>query len=168
MKDSDDCAWVSEWLPEFLAGRTSEADSERVRAHLEGCAECRTRANAVSLLQQTPVPAPDPDRWDDFVEGVVDETGKRKTPKAVRWISAAAAVLVISGGALLYMERGGGSGEPAENSIEALARDVAELPEAEAAAWTAGFAPLSGVPPLAESGITVEELEQLVKEAGRT
>jgi predicted anti-sigma-YlaC factor YlaD len=69
-----DCDKVGDLIPEFLAGRVSEADDREVRRHLESCAECRNRANAVSLLQQTPIPRPDPDRWDHFVTEVVEET----------------------------------------------------------------------------------------------
>ena len=68
MTNTDDCSWVIDVIPEFLAGRLTEAERERVRAHLASCSECRDRANAVSLLQQTPVPVPDPGRW----EGVAD------------------------------------------------------------------------------------------------
>ena len=61
MNGPDECAGISDILPEFLAGRVSADDDRRIRQHLKTCAECRSRANAVSLLQQTPVPQPDPD-----------------------------------------------------------------------------------------------------------
>lgn len=82
-----DCDKVGDLIPEFLAGRVSEADDREVRRHLESCAECRNRANAVSLLQQTPIPRPDPDRWDHFVTEVVEETEHRG-----RWASAPGAL----------------------------------------------------------------------------
>lgn len=74
MTGQNDCDKIGDLIPEFLAGRVSEADDRQVRRHLESCAECRNRANAVSLLQQTPIPRPDPDRWDHFVTEVVEET----------------------------------------------------------------------------------------------
>lgn len=74
MTGQNDCDKIGDLIPEFLAGRVSEADDREVRRHLESCAECRNRANAVSLLQQTPIPRPDPDRWDHFVTEVVEET----------------------------------------------------------------------------------------------
>ena len=80
MTNPEECARIGELIPEFLAGRVSEADDGAVRAHLKDCAECRGRANAVSLLQQTPIPMPDPGRWDHFVEGVVDATEERHAP----------------------------------------------------------------------------------------
>lgn len=92
MNGPDECAGISDILPEFLAGRVSEDDDRRIRAHLETCTECRSRANAVSLLQQTPVPQPDPDRWDHFVDGVVEQADhqNRWLNKRAIWILAAA------------------------------------------------------------------------------
>jgi hypothetical protein len=84
MTNPEECSRVAEMIPEFLAGRVSEADDKVVRAHLESCVECRNRANAVSLLQQTPIPMPDPDRWDHFVEGVVDATAEGRRPSVWR------------------------------------------------------------------------------------
>jgi hypothetical protein len=78
MKNPDECSGVGELIPQFLAGRLEVDDERKVREHLEDCVDCRQRANAVSLLQQTPVPIPDPDRWDHFVNGVVGATGRRK------------------------------------------------------------------------------------------
>ena len=91
-----DCDKVGDLIPEFLAGRVSEADDREVRRHLETCAECRNRANAVSLLQQTPIPRPDPDRWDHFVTEVVEETehGGRLVP-APRALWVVVGVLVV-------------------------------------------------------------------------
>jgi len=80
MTNPEKCATVGELIPEFLAGRVSEADDKMVRGHLESCVDCRNRANAVSLLQQTPIPVPDPGRWDSFVEGVVGATEERHQP----------------------------------------------------------------------------------------
>jgi predicted anti-sigma-YlaC factor YlaD len=165
----NECAHVGESIPQFLAGRLSADEEERVRTHIAGCADCRQRANAVSLLQQTPVPLPDPDRWDHFVDGVVDATEERQRSTVGRraWTVAAllatAAVVVLS-----WVRLGGmGSGKPAD--IESIAREVAELPEAEAAAWTAGLnssAFMSAGFDASELG--AEELEQLVTEEGRS
>jgi predicted anti-sigma-YlaC factor YlaD len=87
-----DCDKVGDLIPEFLAGRVSEADDREVRHHLESCAECRNRANAVSLLQQTPIPRPDPDRWDHFVTEVVEETEHHP-----RWAPAPGGLWVVVG-----------------------------------------------------------------------
>lgn len=167
MTNTDDCSWVIDVIPEFLAGRLTEAERERVRAHLASCGECRDRANAVSLLQQTPVPVPDPGRWEGFVAGVVEQTKHKKKRGIPSWLSAAAAVLVIVVVGTLYWGRANGPGPRGVNGIDSLARDVAVLPELEAAAWTAGIEPL-GMAGLGESGISDEELDQLVKEVGRT
>lgn len=93
-----DCDKVGDLIPEFLAGRVSEADDRQIRRHLESCAECRKRANAVSLLQQTPIPRPDPDRWDHFVTEVVEETehGGRSVPAPrVLWVVVGALVVIV-------------------------------------------------------------------------
>jgi predicted anti-sigma-YlaC factor YlaD len=93
MSGQYDCDKVGDLIPEFLAGRVSEADDREIRRHLEGCAECRNRANAVSLLQQTPIPRPDPDRWDHFVTEVVEETEQRP-----RWAPVPGVLWYVLGG----------------------------------------------------------------------
>ena len=169
-KETGDHAWVVDALPEFLAGRLSEAESERVEEHLETCGDCRIKANAVSLLQQTPVPSPDPDRWDGFVEGVVTETGRNRLWRR-RWFipGLAAVVVALAVAGILLTERGDvdRDASPPETRLELLAEEVAELPAEDAAAWTAGVTP-STVPQLEGSGLTPEELEELVREAGRS
>jgi predicted anti-sigma-YlaC factor YlaD len=95
------CDQIADQLPEFLAGRLPEEDELRVRQHLEGCGECRNRANAVSLLQQTPIPQPDPNRWDGFVGGVVAEHDRRhRQGRALR--IGLVVVVVIAAAALIY------------------------------------------------------------------
>jgi predicted anti-sigma-YlaC factor YlaD len=169
MTSPDECSRIGELLPEFLAGRVSEADDRSVRAHLEVCADCRNRADAVSLLQETPIPMPDPGRWDHFVEGVVDategnaRTGRRRRGWMIAAVLAAAAIVVFSWVRLVGVEDAGSL------DIDALAREVAELPEGEAAAWTAGLSPAGFMPAgFDTSGLSTEELEQLVREVGRT
>ena len=98
MTGPDVCDRIADLLPEFLAGRLSEEDDQRVREHLASCADCRNRANAVSLLQQTPIPAPNPDRWDGFVKGVVeaaDRKHRREHRVQTVLIVVAAAVLIV-------------------------------------------------------------------------
>ena len=101
MTDREVCDQIADLLPEFLAGRVSKADDERVRKHLETCVECRNRANAVSLLQQTPMPQPDPERWSGFVTGVVDEH-ERRHKKGRALLIALAAVAAIGVAAIAY------------------------------------------------------------------
>jgi predicted anti-sigma-YlaC factor YlaD len=162
-----DCASVGELIPQFLAGRLSADEEEGVRAHIAACTDCRQRANAVSLLQQTPVPVPDPDRWDHFVDGVVGATeGRRRTRGRRRvWglVAALSAAVVI---VLSWLRLGGVDGGPAD--IESIAREVAELPDAQAVAWTAGLNP-SGFMTAGfdASGLAEAEFEQLVTEVGR-
>jgi predicted anti-sigma-YlaC factor YlaD len=164
--DDRTCGRVGELLPEFLAGRLPADDERLVREHIEVCAECRNRANAVSLLQQTPIPAPDPGRWDHFVEGVVDaaerKRGSRRRAVVIAAVLAVAALLVFA------WLRGAGV-EGTGDGLDALARQVAELPEAEAAAWTVGLSPGGFMPAGFDTyGLSDEELEQLAREVGRT
>jgi predicted anti-sigma-YlaC factor YlaD len=109
MTGQNDCDRVGDLIPEFLAGRVSEADDLLVRRHLESCAECRKRANAVSLLQQTPIPRPDPDRWNHFVTEVVEETerGSRWAPAPrLLWYLLGAFVVVVIVVAFLRLTAG--------------------------------------------------------------
>ena len=168
MSRSDDCAGISDTLPEFLAGRVSAEDDARIRKHLERCADCRNRANAVSLLQQTPVPVPDPEKWGMFVQGVVAATEQRPgTSLRSRAFVAAAAVVVIAGGVYLWAYLG--PQRASADDLEGLARDVAELSEEEAAVWTAGLGRAGWpAPGFDTAGLTEEELQQLATEVERT
>jgi len=162
MSGIDDCERIAELLPEHLAGRLTPSEEIAVRAHLEGCADCRRRASAVSLLQQTPVPTPDPDRWDHFVEGVVEAADRRR-----RWPWAAAALAAAAVAVTLLVRAP--SPEGVVGGLEAVAREVAELPEAEASTWTVGVDPVELVPAGSDvEAISDDELRELVREAGRT
>ncbi len=165
MTDLDDCGRIGEILPEYLAGRVSAEDERLVRTHLERCDECRDRAHAVRLLQQTPVPRPDPERWDRFVDGVVEAASPPRRRRRWIWAMAAAAVLAIAAGLLLRAP----SPEGMVGGLEAVAREVAELPAEEAARWTVGIDPVGLVPagPDAPS-FSQEELREMMREVGRT
>jgi predicted anti-sigma-YlaC factor YlaD len=163
------CGQISDLLPEFLAGRVSSEDDARIRGHLEVCTDCRNRANAVSLLQQTPVPTPDQDRWDHFVKGVVTEADRRQRASTPGWVWAAAAVLVVIAVAIFAASLLSGSDRAGDLAIDAVAREVAELPEEEAAAWTAGLSSSEFMPAgFDTAGLSEEDIEQLVAEVGRT
>ena len=164
-----DCSVVGELIPQFLSGRLSGDDEVRVRAHIATCAECRQRANAVSLLQQTPVPVPDQDRWDHFVDEIVEATqtrgGTGARRRAWRWVAVPAAAAVI----VLAWVRFGGVGDAGRADIESIAREVADLPDAEVAAWTTGLSPSGFMTPgFDASELGEAELEQLVTEVGRS
>lgn len=163
-----DCSLAGELIPQFLAGRLSAEDEEMVRAHIAICSDCRQRANAVSLLQQTPVPSPDPDRWDQFVDDIVQATtdrDKRTGRRGLRLVAvlAAAALIVFSWVRFVRIDADG------SNDIESIAREVAELPDAEIAAWTAGLNP-SGFMTAGfdASELGESELEELETEVERS
>jgi anti-sigma factor RsiW len=164
-----DCSVVGELIPQFLSGRLSADEEETVRAHIATCAECRQRANAVSLLQQTPVPVPDQDRWDHFVDEIVEATqtegGAGARRRAGRWLVALAAAAVV----VLSWVRVCGRGDAGPSDIESIAREVADLPNAEVAAWTTGLS-FSGfiAPGFGASDLTEPEFQQLVAEVGRS
>ena len=103
MSGPGECDRVSEVLPEYLAGRLADPAAARVRAHLETCPECADRAQAVSLLQETPVPAPDPRRWGRFVEGVVEAAERRHRRRRLRrWIPALLLTAAVLAALLLW------------------------------------------------------------------
>lgn len=166
MSGRGDCERVSELLPEFLAGRLTDEAAARVRDHLEVCPECADRANAVGLLQETPVPAPDPQRWGRFVEGVVEVAERRRRRRRLRrWVPAlllAAAVLVAL---LLWRGLSTGTGLKGEPRLEALAREAAGQPESEAQAWTVGVV-FGDWMPVAVDGedLSTRQIDDLVKE----
>lgn len=168
MNELDHCRRICELLPEYTAGRISPRERAAVVAHLESCAECRDRAAAVKLLQQTPVPIPDPERWDGFVEDVVEAAARsRGSRRGWAWGVAAAAVLAVATSLLLRAPSPeGGVGGIA--GLEALAREVAGLPDSEAAVWTVGVDPVDDLPPALDGELSEEELQELVREAGRT
>jgi predicted anti-sigma-YlaC factor YlaD len=169
MKNSRECSGISDLLPEFLAGRLSVEDDRRVRTHLEGCPECRKRANAVSVLQQTPVPVPDPERWDFFVDGVLDATERRNrflVGGRAWWLGGA---LVAAAILAFWWIRPGDVPPPRGVTIEALAGEVSELPEVEARAWTVGLGPVEFLPAGFDTAeLSEDELIELASEVGRT
>ena len=169
MSGSHTCSTIVDILPEFLAGRLTPEEDARVRDHLEKCSDCENRAAAVSLLQQTPAPSPDPERWDHFVKGVVDETQRRRRRYPSRSVLAVAAMLLLLAGSYFVWDRLDRGLAPPTDELERLAREVAELPEEEVAAWTAGLGsagwPAAGFD---TTGLTEEELQQLVTEVDRT
>ena len=166
MSELEDCRRTTELLPEYLAGRAPPPEEAAVRAHLERCAECRDRAAAVSLLLQMPVPVPDVERWDGFVEGVVEAAaGSGASRRRWAWGLAAAAVLAIASSLLLRAPgpQGGAGG------LEAVAREVAKLPDSEVAVWTVAVDPVDGLPAAIDaSELSEDELQELVREVGRT
>ena len=165
MSDFDDCAWVVEVLPEYLGDRVSAEVKRGMESHLEGCPECRARAETIALLQQASLPSPDPERWDRLVDGVLDEAAKPIRRRRWTWGVAAAAVLALAGGLFFRAP----SPELAGGGLEAVAREVAELSEAEAAAWTVGVDPVHLVPAGSDDdALNEDELRDLIREVGRT
>lgn len=168
MSEWNACETAGELIPEFLAGRLDPQSEARVREHLEGCAECRSRANAVSLLQETPVPIPDPERWDGFVGGVVEAAARpsrRRSRIALGVVAAlaAAALVVFSWVRLSDVPR------LAPPDLDDLAQEIVKLPESQTSAWTAGLTPTSSLSAGVDaSGLSDAELDELAVEVDRT
>lgn len=99
-----------EWLPELALGVLPEAEAEPVRAHLEGCAECRaefaTMTRAAELLPlAAPTEQPAMGGRERLLSRVKTEprpgSGKLLVfPRRIVWAaaSAAAAVVLVVGG----------------------------------------------------------------------
>jgi hypothetical protein len=123
----------------------------------------------VSLLQQTPVPVPDPDRWDQFVGDIVDATEARQRTGARRRAGRLVAVLAVAAVIVLSWVRFGGLNGDRRPDLDSLAREVAELSDLEAAAWTAGLTSSGFMTAGFEaSGLSDAEIEQLATEVERS
>ena len=77
-------------LPEFVAGRLSSAESDRVRRHLDGCSECRLelrawqQTSAAARVHYGPGSVTVPERLADLVVGrVADEAAARRSRRVL-------------------------------------------------------------------------------------
>lgn len=93
-----------EWLPELALGVLPEAEADPVRAHLEGCAECREEfaimARAAEVLPlAAPAEAPSTDGRERLLARVKTEPRAGATiltfPRRALWSAAAAAAVVL-------------------------------------------------------------------------
>nr|WP_202893665.1 zf-HC2 domain-containing protein [Kribbella italica] len=102
---------MRELLGTYALGQLTPAEVTRVRAHLDGCPECRAELAAIAPLAE-PLRMVDPDRlgaelpappaWlEESILTAIDNEPRRRRPVG-RWLVAAAAVVVIgAGGAAL-------------------------------------------------------------------
>ena len=164
---------VMDLLPDHVAGRLSEAQSEAVRAYLEDCAECRAEAALLEALAEAPPVAPPPGLEDRVVAAALDAQrrqsgvggGEGPGVTAIRrrgvpsWAMGAAAVLVLALGTPLLMDRmsdsEGGLGDPVASVSE-------EFEEPDATVWASEDGLIAGAPVL--ETLTDEELALLLEE----
>ncbi len=144
-------------LADLAEGLLDEEFAGSVQAHLADCAECRARSEDLfsvsELLAAAPMPMMPPDlamRLDKLVmaeaeRGSVSDLATRRRMRSVRFMSVAAAVLVVTGGGLA-----GRSLLTSENS-----KDTAASIQAPESAADSGSAPSS----LSRSRLTVQSVE---------
>ena len=93
---------VDDSLPRYCDGELSAADRQRVDAHLDSCARCRTtleeiRFSATVVRQLKLVSAP-PSVWNGIDEALSATCGRRRGADGWRWAMACVAVLALAGG----------------------------------------------------------------------
>jgi Putative zinc-finger len=92
---------VDDSLPRYCDGELSAADRQRVDAHLDSCARCRTtleeiRFSATVVRQLKLVSAP-PSVWNGIDEALSATVGRRRGADGWRWAIACVAVIALAG-----------------------------------------------------------------------
>ncbi len=154
MSEQGSCATLREHLPDFAAGRLSDAERRTVEAHLAGCAECREELELVSMLFSTRARVPE-----GLHERVVDALadGRRAARRRPAWALSAAAVAAIALGI-------GVATEP-RTETGAVADEIAgEYEEGEF--WVSDDGMVAGAPSLdgLSDAALIELLEELASE----
>jgi hypothetical protein len=124
--------------------------SPEAAEHLAGCLECRRRRNGfLALVEQARGPDPDAATRARVRERALAAWGAPSRPHWVRWLAAAAAVIVLS---LLPLVRGRAPQSPAINT-EAVMIEVDQLLERDPLAAMASEEVVDTVVPVShESG----------------
>lgn len=143
------CDLVQERLPDLAAGILSQEEGAALRAHVDGCAECREVGTLVALLREGRARAPSD--LASRIEGSVRT--RRRSVARPWWGLAAAAVAALALGIGVTSERGGAPEVPA---FVAGAED--------AALWLADDGMVAGAPTLAD--LSDEALMTLLEEMG--
>ena len=156
MSADDDSAHrgLRELLGSYALGHLSPAEEDRLRAHLDGCAECRSqldellpladRLGLVDARAFSDVPVPPPSLGEDVrravmrarVERDADELAQRRAEVAERrrrgWVSiVAAAVVVLVAVAGGWMVGRATAPEPGQVPLEAISMEVAGADDVE-------------------------------------
>lgn len=76
------CAKMHELMSGYLDGELDEDDTERIKGHLESCADCRREFNEMTLVvsaaEELSVEVPPDEVWDEFLDNVYNRV-ERKT-----------------------------------------------------------------------------------------
>lgn len=143
------CDTVQDRIPDLVAGLLSKGESEKVRAHVRGCPECRETLAVVTLLREGRGVAPA--GLADRIQGSV--RSRRSTVTRPWWGVAAAAVAALALGI--------GVASDANRTVEVPAF-VAEA--SGASPWLTDDGVIAGAPTLGD--LTEEALLTLLDEMG--
>jgi len=81
--------FAEELLSGYLDGALTQGDEQRVRLHLEDCAECRARVEEMTQLREvimtTRFQTPDDDQWDETPRGAAS-----RLTRSAGWLLVAA------------------------------------------------------------------------------
>src|SRR5436190_853735 len=87
------CFYISRRLSAYCEGEVSPDEGTRIAAHLESCADCRTRSEQIrkntGLIRQLPLPDPADELW-SAIAGELSSGGRAESDRAAtfgRWWS---------------------------------------------------------------------------------
>lgn len=145
------CNEVQNRLPEYIGGQFGEAEAALFEAHLDGCDDCRSAFDIVSLLSQAPpsaVPAGLEARLQEAVRHEVGrsriEPRRRQRPRVPVWGLAAAAGLALAVATPVLMDQMGSVPEVTVDEAEVTAL----LTESFPSPWFGDEGTVAGAPVL--------------------
>lgn len=99
---SDACAWVTDRLAEYHAGRLDAEERRVLEDHLAACAACAVESRVLSALRRVPAPPAPAGRWDRLVDELADRAAAERARRGRPWrapglLRAAAIVIAIAG-----------------------------------------------------------------------
>ncbi len=105
---------MKELLPAYREQGLAQTEQDRVRKHLEACADCRAELSLLRMMAEEAVPDPGEAFWAEMPERVFRAVQRQKTKKwrfdlawlaqrfvLPRWVMAAAAVALVLAVSLL-------------------------------------------------------------------
>ena len=133
-----DHGYFEELITAGLDGELSEAEAEELRAHLEGCQQCRSfkaAMEAVAGLTDRDLPAPPPALKENVMAAVRANPPEKKKGRILsfplRSIAAAAALaLVLWAGARVILPKGSAGSAGVQMSMAAGSADAAKAEDA--------------------------------------
>lgn len=105
---------IKELLPAYREESLAQSEQDRVRKHLEACADCRAELSLLRMMAEEAVPDPGEAFWAEMPERVFRAVQKQKTKKwnfglswlaerlvLPRWVMAAATIALVLAVSLL-------------------------------------------------------------------